>query len=60
MVRTPCPLQGSQVQSLVEELRSHMTHGVAEKKKVSPLPNTLRICIHPHFPKTICFHLRPS
>lgn len=33
-VRTLRPLQGSQVQPLVEDLRSCMIHGVAEKKSI--------------------------
>ena len=33
MVKTAPPMQGPQVRVLVRELRSHMPHGVAEKKK---------------------------
>ena len=33
MVETPSFLQGAWVRSLVGELRSHLLHGVAEKKK---------------------------
>ena len=33
MVKTPLPLQGAQVRSLVDELRSHMLRDVAKKQK---------------------------
>ena len=33
MVKTPLPLQGVQVRSLVEELGSHMPRSVTQKKK---------------------------
>ena len=33
VVKTVLPMQGAQVQSLVGELRSHITHAVATKKK---------------------------
>ena len=33
MVKTALPMQGALVQSLVRELRSHMPHGMAKKKK---------------------------
>lgn len=40
MVRTlEFPLQGTQVQSLVEELRFHMLQGAAKKKKTTKKPN---------------------
>ena len=32
-VKTVLPMQAAQVQSLVGELRSHITHAVAKKKK---------------------------
>ena len=34
VVKTVRPLQGAQVQSLVEELTSHMLHGTAKQKKL--------------------------
>ena len=34
VVRTVFPVQWAWVQSLVQELRSHMMHGVAKKKKI--------------------------
>ena len=33
MIKTALPMQGMQVQSLVEELGSHMLHGAVKKKK---------------------------
>ena len=33
MVKTVLLMQGAQVQSLVRELRSHIAHAVAKKKK---------------------------
>ena len=33
MVKTALPMRGAKVQSLVEELRSHMPCGMAKKKK---------------------------
>ena len=33
MVKTALPMQGAKVQSLVEELRSRMPHGMAKRKK---------------------------
>ena len=32
-LRLPLPVQGAQVQSWVRELRSHVPHGMAKKKK---------------------------
>ena len=34
VVKTVFPVQWAWVQSLVQELRSHMMHGVAKKKKI--------------------------
>ena len=34
VVKTAHPLQEARVQSLVRELRSHMLHGTAKKKKL--------------------------
>ena len=33
VIKTALPLQGTRVQSLVGELRSHMPHGMAKKTK---------------------------
>ena len=33
MVKTALPMHGAKVQSLVEELRSHMPRGMAKRKK---------------------------
>ena len=33
MVKTALPMRGAKVQSLVEELRSHIPHGMAKRKK---------------------------
>ena len=31
VVKTVFPMQGAQIQFLIKELRSHMTHGVVKK-----------------------------
>ena len=62
MVRTLClSLQGAQVRSLVGELRSHLPHSVAKKKKKGTYPCKLcRIfCVLccPVTSVVLCFHI---
>ena len=37
VVKTVLPMQGAWVQSLVRELRSHMLHSTAKKKKLKKI-----------------------